>query len=113
MGDIHKRVLARDYLKGLSPKDFANEAADILGDVNYVHPFREGNGRTQVNYLKQLGQRAGHQIDLTKLDRTTWMNASREAHAGRYHAMADWIETALGRRRERARSDKCRDRRER
>ena len=27
-------------------------AGPILGDVNHVHPFREGNGRTQLQYLK-------------------------------------------------------------
>ena len=53
--DRRQRVLARDYLKNLSPTEFAREAADILGDVNYVHPFREGNGRTQLQYLKERG----------------------------------------------------------
>ena len=37
----------------------------VLGDLNHVHPFREGNGRTQLQYLKQLAARAGHAIDKT------------------------------------------------
>ncbi len=42
-----------------------------MGDVNYVHPFREGNGRTQMIYLKQLASQAGHAIDLTLIKRVS------------------------------------------
>jgi cell filamentation protein len=63
--------------------------------VNYVHPFREGNGRTQLQYLKQLAQQAGYGLDLTKLDRTSWLQASREAHLARFDSMARCIELAL------------------
>ncbi|MCX5724600.1 MAG: Fic family protein, partial [Nitrospirae bacterium] len=60
MSDVHRRLVAADFLKGLSPQDFAHSAGNIIGDVNYVHPFREGNGRTQLQYLKQLAQQAGY-----------------------------------------------------
>ena len=52
----------------------------MLGDVNHVRPFREGNGRTQLQYLKQLAARAGHAINLTRLDRTAWLDASRRSN---------------------------------
>lgn len=113
MQDVHSRVLARDYLKNLSPKEFAREAADILGDVNYVHPFREGNGRTQLQYLKQLSDKAGHQINLTRLNRDRWTSASRDAHAGNYHTMADCIEMSLVRTRNPEHSARERSRRDR
>lgn len=96
MADVHRRLVARDYLKHLSAADFARAAGDIMGDVNYVHPFREGNGRTQLLYLEQLAQQAGHAIDLKRLDRTLWMAASREAHVGRYEAMSRCIAMAVG-----------------
>jgi cell filamentation protein len=46
--DIHKRLSAADFLTHLEPTAFAAAAGKILGDINYVHPFREGNGRTQL-----------------------------------------------------------------
>lgn len=110
MRDVHGRLNARDYLRGLSPDQFAHEAGEILGDINYVHPFREGNGRTQLQYLKQLAQRAGQEIDLTRLDRDRWTQASRKAHGGQYHAMADCIGEALGRERKRERRERNRGR---
>ena len=96
MGDVHRRLVRADFLKGLSAEDFARASANIVGDVNYVHPFREGNGRTQLQYLKQLAQQAAHSLDLTKLDRAAWLPASREAHQARFDSMARCIERALG-----------------
>lgn len=110
MADIHKRLVARNFLTELTATGFASEAGAIMGDVNYVHPFREGNGRVQLLYLEQLARQAGHPLDLTKLDKTSWMAASREAHLGRYEAMSVCIERAIGPRRHRERGGRGRDR---
>lgn len=88
IADVHKRLVAWDLLKGLCQQDFAKKAAEILGDVNYVHPFREGNGRTQLLYLEQLAEQAGHPLDLTRVDPERWIEASRRSHASSYDAMA-------------------------
>ena len=96
MADVHRRLAARTFLRGLSERDFAHEAGEILGDVNYCHPFREGNGRTQLVYLKQLAGEAGHKLDVARLERDAWMAASREAHLGQYEAMSNCIRLAIG-----------------
>ncbi len=101
MADVHRRIVAHGYLKGLSKSDFVGLAGEIMGDVNYVHPFREGNGRTQMQYLKQLTQHAGHEIDLTKIEAEDWMRASRQAHLGVYRPMSDCIGVAIGLKRDR------------
>ncbi|RIK85488.1 MAG: cell division protein [Hyphomicrobiales bacterium] len=97
MADIHRRLEGQQFLCRLSAEDFAVRAGEILGDVNYVHPFREGNGRVQLLYLEQLAQQAGHPLDLTRLERDEWMAASREAHFGRYEAMSRCISVAVDR----------------
>lgn len=104
MADVHKRLESSNFLRGLGRSDFANEAGRILGDVNYVHPFREGNGRTQLQYLKLLAEQAGQQIDLGRLNPDLWIDASRKAHWGDYTQMATEIRHAVrasGRERER------------
>ncbi|MBK7811878.1 MAG: Fic family protein [Saprospiraceae bacterium] len=35
-------------------KNLAEKLAEILDNVNYLHPFREGNGRTQREFLRLL-----------------------------------------------------------
>ena len=92
MTDIHRRLREGNFLRGLSRSELAARAATIIGDINHVHPFREGNGRTQLQYLQQLALQAGHELDLTRFDRETWLHASGEDNAGRYEAMARCIE---------------------
>jgi cell filamentation protein len=91
MADVHRRLVLADFLVRLDLTQFSLAAGAIVGDINYVHPFREGNGRTQVQYLKLLADRAGHPLDLTRLDRETWMAASRAAHRGDYSRLAGEI----------------------
>ncbi|AMN39205.1 filamentation induced by cAMP protein Fic [Rhodoplanes sp. Z2-YC6860] len=63
--------------------------------MNYIHPFREGNGRTQLQYLKLLAARAGHPIDLARLDQTRWIEASQVSHAADSDLMAQLIAEAI------------------
>lgn len=95
MADVHKRLTQDDFLRGLPSDDFAAQAAEYIGDVNRLHPFREGNGRTQFHYLKQLGHQAGHEIDLTRFDRDTWIQASIEANDFKTEAMAGCIRRGM------------------
>jgi cell filamentation protein len=97
MADVHRRLRAANYLKDRSPIEFARVAAVIIGDVNYVHPFREGNGRTQMQYLKQLAARAGHELDLALIKPKAWTEASKASFAADYSLMADAIgQTIVG-----------------
>jgi cell filamentation protein len=63
--------------------------------VNDVHPFRDGNGRTQFVYLEQLAAQAGHPILLTSIDPGAWLSASCTAHNGDYGLMAAEIARCL------------------
>jgi cell filamentation protein len=82
-------------LRGAGREDFAREAATIIGDLNYVHPFREGNGRTQLQYLRLLTEEASLDLDLTKLRARRWLAASRAAHEVNYDPMRVSILAAL------------------
>lgn len=116
MADVHRRLENDNFLRGLDADIFAAKAGAIIGDVNYVHPFREGNGRTQMEYLRQLADQAGHDFSPARLDREGWMQASQAAHRGDYAPMAIAIAGALRPQRsreEREREDAEAERRER
>ncbi len=95
MADVHRRLIQADFLRGLSREAFAEAAGPIMGDVNYVHPFREGNGRTQLQYLEQLAVQADHMIDLTRIDPQRWLEASQASHAGDYALMTAEIDRVV------------------
>lgn len=46
----------------ISDTDFVEQAADLLERVNYLHPFREGNGRTQRAFLDQVAGISGRKL---------------------------------------------------
>ena len=96
MADVHRRLVQADFLRRLNRPAFAIAAGPIMGDVNYVHPFRDGNGRAQLQYLWQMAARAGHALDLSQIDPQGWLDASQAAHAGDYGGMVHEIERMLG-----------------
>ena len=49
-------------------KHLAEKLAEILDNVNYLHPFREGNGRTQREFLRLLALEKGLTLKLNPPD---------------------------------------------
>jgi cell filamentation protein len=95
MADVHRRLVKSHFLRELSPRQFADQSAVIIGDVNYVHPFREGNGRAQMQYLKQLAMQAGHDLDLRNIDAALWIAASQASFTADYNLTASLIHQAI------------------
>lgn len=49
-------------LSGLALPQFVERAAYFLGELNAFHPFREGNGRTQREFIRQVAASNGFEI---------------------------------------------------
>ena len=92
---VHQRILNLDFLHNTNVAEFSAKAAQIIGDTNHAHPFREGNTRTQLQLLQQLGEGAGHDVDLTKIERSAWNEAKIQAGYGSYDYMNDQIRAAI------------------
>jgi cell filamentation protein len=54
---------------------FVGRAANFLGDLNAIHPFREGNGRTQLSFLSLIAVDAGHPLRLDRIKQKTFLPA--------------------------------------
>lgn len=46
--------LNSENFKNLSKEDFAKKLAYYMAELNVLHPFREGNGRTTREFIRQL-----------------------------------------------------------
>jgi cell filamentation protein len=57
-----------DYLRNLDSEPFSVNAAHFLAELNAIHAFREGNGRSQFTFLALLADFAGHQLNIEKLN---------------------------------------------
>lgn len=76
LNEALKPISDANVLRHASQEEFMTRAAQALGELNYVHPFREGNGRTQETFITMLGARYGHDIDLTVISKTRMIEAS-------------------------------------
>ncbi len=77
------KVAEDNYLAGLAADTFAERAAYYLGELNAAHPFREGNGRTQREFIRELGLKAGHYVDWRMAAPEEMIEASRRSHVTR------------------------------
>jgi cell filamentation protein len=77
---IFEKLAAENHLAGLGQDKFAQRAAYYLGELNAAHPFREGNGRAQREFIRELGLKAGHYIDWRGTTPEEMTEASRLSH---------------------------------
>jgi cell filamentation protein len=66
----HIDHLVKDYQRigGGEKADVAHKLAELLDVINYLHPFRDGNGRTQREFLRLLALEKGWDLNLNPPD---------------------------------------------
>ncbi len=79
---IFSRLRSMDYFRGLARSEFVAEISDLYHTINLLHPFREGNGRTQRVFFAQLIRAAGYDIDYSELNSELLMIGSIQAASG-------------------------------
>jgi len=70
-----------------SRSEFLNAATRFLGELNAIHPFREGNGRAQLAFLGLIGATAGHPFAFERIDRSAFLQAMIESFLGRFEGL--------------------------
>lgn len=89
------RLRSENQLRGQPPDVFAKKAAGSVNELNAVHPFVEGNGRTQRVWLRNLCQEAGYDLQLLRGDRDAWNRASEIGFYRSDEPMADLLSARL------------------
>jgi cell filamentation protein len=77
--NVLAKLSAEGRLKGTDPAWFAKRAGFYLGEINAVHAFREGNGRAQREFIRELGLEARFMIDWSRATRDRMIAASRQS----------------------------------
>jgi cell filamentation protein len=76
------QLRADNYLQHLPREEFADRAAKVFSDINAVHAFMEGNGRTQREFMLQLAEHAGHPLNFDVVSGYRMGIVSEEARLG-------------------------------
>lgn len=92
---IFERLAKEKRLAGLGVGGFSERAAHYLGEINALHPFREGNGRAQREFVSHLAYRCGYFIDWKNIGRSDMIQASVESYSGDYSRFAAYIRANL------------------
>ena len=52
-----------DQLRRLRTAEFTARMAGLYAELDYIHPFSDGNSRTLRTFTKQLAKAAGYELD--------------------------------------------------
>jgi cell filamentation protein len=97
MQRLFAELAKQNFFAGLKAEAFAKKAAHFLAELNAIHPFREGNGRTQLSFLTLLADDAGHPLNLEKLDPKAILDATIESFGGSEERLVAVIEGLISR----------------
>ena len=84
---LFNQLKSEGFLVGLDEEDIVIKLAYYLGDLNTIHPFREGNGRVQRLFIRELASRAGYLINFDGITPEEMIKASDAAFHYEYEPM--------------------------
>ncbi len=84
-------LAAKDHLRDQSKAQFAENAAHFLAELNAIHPFREGNGRSQLSFLILLAEHAGYQLYIEQMNPSEMLSAMISSFYGKETALKDLL----------------------
>lgn len=70
------RLKSYNYFRNVDFEDFVENIVDFYCSTNMLHPFREGNGRTQRIFIAQLIRFCGYDINFSEIDTDDLMVAT-------------------------------------
>jgi cell filamentation protein len=63
-----------------SKGELVTEITDIFCELNIIHPFREGNGRTQRFFFEELFFNFGLNVNWPDISKDEWVNANIQGY---------------------------------
>lgn len=95
MESVMRRLEKENYLANLNIEMLAERLAYYIGEINAIHPFREGNGRTQRMFIECLALRNGFLLDFAKISNEEMLEASVQTFNLEYELMSKLLLRAL------------------
>lgn len=96
LDELFAAAKSKNFFSGLSQQDFAQAAGEFLVELNRIHPFREGNGRTQRTLLSQMALRAGYSIGWEGISNDAMKRACVDGLEGNPSTMRRLLNVYLG-----------------
>jgi cell filamentation protein len=88
---IFEQLARERHLAGLEPEQFSQRAGYFLRELNALHPFREGNGRVQREFISHVAHGSGYYIAWENMSQPKMLEASIESFNGDSSKLAQLI----------------------
>ena len=95
--EIFGKLKKEKYLQGLDEDTFGRRLAYYFSEINALHPFREGNGRSQREFIRSLASRNGYVVNFSKAGRDEILQASIDSFLCNYGKMEQLFQKCLKR----------------
>ncbi len=77
--DLFGKLRNEQFLEGSDVVQFSKRAAFYIGELNAIHPFRDSNGRTQREFIRQLALRNGFKLNWARISQDQMYDASHRS----------------------------------
>lgn len=95
-GEIFAKLRKDKYLERIDDKeDFVNDLAFYMGELEALHPFRDGNGRTARFFFNRLLKNAGYRALWAEADPDRTLEANIAAIDGDYQPLIDVLDEII------------------
>lgn len=75
--EIFSKLRKENFFKGIAKKEeLVEKLASLFLDINALHPFREGNGRTQREFVRELAEERGYNLDFKNISKEEMIELS-------------------------------------
>ncbi len=88
---IFGELRSEKYLQDLPVDKFAERLAYYLAEINALHPFREGNGRTQREFIRSLAYQNNYFLSYAEISAEEMIAASKASFKLDYQPMEKLI----------------------
>lgn len=85
--ELFGKLAQEDFLRTCSEARVPERLAWYLSEINAIHPFRDGNGRTQRLFIELLAERIGYSVDFSYVSAEEMITASVRAFLREYEPM--------------------------
>ena len=97
-GKIFSKLKSEHYLAGLEEETFVKRLAYYFSEINALHPFREGNGRSQREFIKLLALKNGYLIHFDRISADEMISASQKSFLCDYTEMENLFKKCIQKR---------------
>ena len=95
MNQLMDELKAENYLNSLDRDMVIERLAYYIGEMNTIHPVREGNGRTQRAFIRELAARNSIRLVFDKITPAEMIEASDKTFNHDYEMMKKLLKRAV------------------